>query len=310
MRRSTRQAARAANKARLSGTIISDPPKNKKIAFADEDEENHVGDVTGQAQSEGNDSSEQSNPIDMTDGSGTNDKDSNINEEDEAVEEVTGSAARASMQKSRDVERKISKESASKKKKKKRNIAVEDNTSNNVETDAPESDDESDVEDNEEILTDDFFKMVDSERASHSQKMKEEKRHKRIQQKKLFLGKHTTFVVDGDYGIANAPHPINSNIEVVALGEVGDGESIGTPRAHDERQLLTSATIGLAPSKAATTFARGSMSSGVSKERSSNGSRKRKSKDEETWKRTRKLMRLGVAHRPGQAATLFVRKTK
>lgn len=305
MRRSTRQAARAANKARLSGRIICDPPKNKKIAFGDEDDD-HVGDVNEQAQAQGNENSEQSNPIDTTDECGTNNKDSNENnnDEDDAVEEVTGSAARASMQKSRDVERKISKESASKKKRKKKNIVVEDNTSN-VETDALESDDESDDED---ILTDDFFKMVDSERASHSQKMKQEKRHKRIQQKKILLGKHTTFVVDGDYGTANAPYPINSNVEVVALGEVGDGESNETPRVHDERQLLTSATLGLAPSKAATTFARGRMSSGVSKVRSSNGSRKRKSKDEETWKRTRKLNRLGVGH--GQAATLFVRKTK
>ncbi len=302
MRRSTRQAARAANKARLSGRIICDPPKNKKIAFGDEDDY-HVGDVNEQAQAQGNENSEQSHPIDTTDESGTKNKDSNenINDEDDAVEEVTGSAARASMQKSRDVERKISKESASKKKRKKKNIVVEDNTSN-VETDALESDNESDEED---LLTDDFFKMVDSERASHSQKTKQEKRHKRIQQKKILLGKHTTFVVDGDYGTANAPYPINSNVEVVALGEVGDGESNETPRVHD-----TSATLGLAPSKAATTFARGSMSSGVSKVRSSNGSRKRKSKDEETWKRTRKLNHLGVGHRPGQAATLFVRKTK
>lgn len=319
MRRSTRQAARAANKARLSGAIISDPPKNKKIAFADDDDDDDDGNfnINVNAHTQSDDNNKDNNPIEKANEIVTNEESKEISDtvdqhqndydddQDDEIEEVTGTAARASMQKSRDVERQVSKESSLKKKRKKKNIAAKDDASK-VENDIPESEDESDDENedaDEEILTDDFFKMVDSERASHSQKMKQEKKHNKILQKKL-LGKHTTFVVDTDYGTSDTPHPINSNIEVVALGEVGGGDSNET-RVNDERKLLTSATLGMAPSKAAVTFARGSMSSGTSKER---GRRKRKSKDEETWTRSRKLNRLGIGHRPGQAAALFVRK--
>ncbi|KAL7438552.1 hypothetical protein ACHAXH_006257 [Discostella pseudostelligera] len=328
MRRSARQATEAANKARLSGAIISDAPKNKKIAFADDDDNAAgVGDNDNlQVRHDGD--SEESRPSDRAeDESGTNvhaNKKSNTADtensydDDDAVEEVTGSAARASTQQSRDVERKISKEIASKKKRRKKSdIIVEDNASK-VENDDVEIEDESGADDDDEedeeedlLLTDDFFKMVDSERASHSQQMKQDKKQKKKQQKRL-LGKHTTFVVEGDYGTAAGPHPINQNIEVVALGGIGDEAESNNEATYangGERQLLVSATLGMAPSKAATIFARGSMSSGISKARSSD-SRKRQSKDEETWKRSRKLNRLGVGHRPGQAATLFLCKKK
>lgn len=326
MRRSARQATRAANKARLSGAIIiSDAPKNKKIAFADDDDDGAAADVDGgdddnnlQVQHDGG--SEDIHPADRAkDESGTNvdangtANTENSDDDDDAVEEVTGSAARASTQQSRDVERKISKETASKKKRRKKSDIIVVENASKVENDDAKNEDESVDEDEDEedmLLTDDFFKMVDSERASHSQQMKQEKKAKKMQQKKL-LGKHTTFVIEGDYSTAAGPHPINQNIEVVALGGIGDDRESNnkTTYASGERQLLVSATLGMAPSKAATTFARGSMSSGISKARSSD-SRKRQSKDEETWKRSRKMNRLGAGHRPGQAATLFLCKKK
>ena len=321
MRRSSRQAARAASKARLSGAILPHPPKNTKIAFADNDvdDDDGVGDIVSHTQSDKK--SEENNPVDVAaensvgnedaEKSDTVDNEINIGDdaEDDVVEEVTGSAARASTQKSREVERQISKESTLKKKRRKKSDFIVENNASQVEYDDRVSEDASEDEDDEDmILTDDFFKTVDSERALHIQKMKQEKKHKKKHRQKL-LGKHTTFVVEGDYG-TDTPHPINSNIEVVALGEVGENGKSNETYVNNERQLLISATLGMAPSKAATSFARGSMACGTSTERGCNGSKKRKSKDDETWKRSRKMIRLGAGHRPGQAATLFVRKPK
>mmetsp|Transcript_41493 Transcript_41493/g.87030 ORF Transcript_41493/g.87030 Transcript_41493/m.87030 type:complete len:104 (+) Transcript_41493:1-312(+) len=102
---------------------------------------------------------------------------------------------------------------------------------------------------------------------------------------------------------------MDQNIEVVALGigdSNGDGTTADDRAAMEERQLLLSATLGTAPSKSAVFFARGSMARGTLKDRGSD-SRKRKSKDEETWKRSRKLNTLGGS-RPGRAAALFVRR--
>jgi len=166
MRRSARQATRAANKARLSGAIIiSDAPKNKKIAFADDDDDDDDGaaaavdggddDNNLQVQHDGG--SEDIHPADRAkDESGTNvdangtANTENSDDDDDAVEEVTGSAARASTQQSRDVERKISKETASKKKRRKKSdIIVEENASK-VENDDAENEDESVDEDEDE----------------------------------------------------------------------------------------------------------------------------------------------------------------
>ena len=148
--------------------------------------------------------------------------------------------------------------------------------------------------------------MVDSERAVQLQKEKKERKQTKMLQQKN-LGKHTTFVVEADYEMVGASHKVDQNIEVVALGDSGEEES--STNFHSERQIIISATLGSAPSKAAVAFARGNMTCGTNKERSSE-SRKRKSKDEETWKRSRKLNRLGIGSRPGQAATLFVCKKK
>jgi hypothetical protein len=303
----TRQATKAA-KARLSGTIPSNSPKNKKIAFGKDDDDLESKIDEGE------------NVVNTAD-AGIGDSvyedfggkvDGNDEDDDDAVEEVAGSAARESIQRQRDEERKVVKDATSKKKRRKKDDAVGDQLESKkdkeYQSDDENEDEEEEKEEEEEEneFTDDFFKMVDSERAVQLQNAKKERKHTKMLQQKV-LGKHTTFVVEGDYEMVGASHNVEQNIEVVALG--GSGEEESSTHVHSERQLIISATLGSAPSKAAVTFARGSMTCGTTKERSSE-SRKRKSKDEETWKRSRKLNRMGIGSRPGQAATLFVCKKK
>lgn len=302
MKKSTRVAKKAA-KARLSGAISSDLSQNKKIVFGDNDDGDSFDDDIqikndDNEEGENNESSGRGDISEDDNGKSESDDD----DDDDAVEEVKGGAARELTQRLRDAERKVAKESISKKKRKKSddNAIHKADAENNK---GSESEDENEEE--EDILTDDFFKMVDSERTDQLQRAKQEKKQKKLQQKKR-LGKHTTFVVEDEYKMSDTPYKMNQNIEVIALGG-GKSTAESTSNLDEEHQLLISAKLGSAPSKAAMAFARGSMPCGASKERSSD-SRKRKSKNEETWKRSRKLNRLGVGSRPGQAAALFLRK--
>jgi len=310
MRKSTRQAAKRAAKARLSGGISSESPKNKKIVFGEDDDvDAPIDDIQHDKEVEVNvDGSTVDAGVD-TNNDVTTDK---PDIDDDAVEEVKGSSARESTQRLRDEERKVAKEStvSKKRRKKKNDISIEEKVEDNESSDDSEED-----EDDEDMLTDSFFEMVDSERATLIKLAKKEKKEKKIQQKKR-LGKHTTFVVEDEYKMGgDTPHRTDqTNIEVVPIGggsgaDSNNETSSNTTSVDEERQLIISATLGSKPSKSATLFARGSLTCGVSKERGSD-SRKRKSKNEETWKRSKKLKRLGVGSRPGQAATLFVCKKK
>lgn len=290
MKNSARRAKRAA---KLSGA------RNKKVLFGDDDDDSIEDEML---QMENN----------SVGGDGDN-IDDNLNEDvsggdesgdsDDGVEEVTGSSARETTQRLREAERKVAKESMSKKRRRKVNgfqQNVREAVNDNVESSEIESEEEG-----EDLLTDDFFKMVDSERAGQLQKTKQERKHKKMQQKKMLGGKHTTFIAEDEYEkMSGVPHKMGQNIEVVAIG---GGETTESTNVDDEQQLLMSAMLGSAPSKTAILFARGSMNRGTSKERSSD-SRKRKTKNEETWKRSRKLNKLGVGSRPGQAAAVFVCK--
>lgn len=288
MRKSTRQAKTAA-KAKLSGAIqSSDVQKNKKIVFDDDvsdaGDSQHDGEENDNLEEEANGSDDVQGDADESD--------------DDNVEEVSGSAARESTKKLRDAERKMAKDSTVPKKKRKKNVEI---------AKPSEPDEDSDIDDEDdgdEFLTDDFLAMVDSERADQLQKAKQDKKKRKLQEKKR-LGKHTTFVVDDDSNMIDAPQKMSQNIEVVALGGVGsETDDIVDDQS---RQHLISATMGTAPSKAAIAFARGSLSSGTSMARGSSG-KKRASKKEETWKRSRKMNSLAARSRTGNAAALFVRK--
>lgn len=225
-------------------------------------------------------------------------KNSSNESDEEEIEEVKGSVARESTQRLRESERQVVKDSISKKKRKKKNfVAPTDEDDDN----SAESGNEKKVGD--DLLTDEFFKKVDSERAHELQETKREIKMKKARNR--LLRKHTTFFADAGYAINDASHKKDQNIEVVAIfsGEIPHTAS----SADDERQLLLSATLGESPSKAAIAFARGGMKCGKSNKRGSE-SKKRKSRNEETWKRSRKFKTLGIGSRPGQAATLFVRK--
>lgn len=303
MKSSSRRQAKKAAKARLSGAIpsASKSPKNKKVVFGDSDDDESIEDVIQMQQStDGDEESQGGSDFDaIEDVTKEDEKDEpDSAHDDDAVEEIKGSAARQSTKRMREAERKIAKDTLSKKKRKKKSVVAPS-------VDAEKSEDES--EEDEDLLTEDFFKMVDSERADRLQNARQEKKTKRAQEKKR-LGRHTTFVVEDEYKTDDAPHKMDQNIEVVALGggESNNNETNGNA-GFDERELLISTTLGAAPSKAAVAFARGSMACGTSKDRSSD-SRKRKSKNEETWKRSRTLNKLGFGSRPGRAAALFVRK--
>mmetsp|Transcript_16733 Transcript_16733/g.28795 ORF Transcript_16733/g.28795 Transcript_16733/m.28795 type:complete len:308 (+) Transcript_16733:114-1037(+) len=304
MKSSTRHAKKAA-KARLSGAIPSTSAKNKKIVFGDDDDDSDgVDSVENEIQMKNDDLEDENDDGSNNDndsGEVKNGESNSEDDDDDAVEEVKGSAARESTQRLRDAERETAKESTSKKKRKKKpndvSPALNDESSN-------ESSESEGEEEEEDLLTEDFFNMVDSERANQLQKAKQDKKIKRVQQKKR-MGKHTTFVVEDEYKITGAPHKMDQNVEVIAIGGGEDSNENATTNENDERQILLSATLGTAPSKAAIAFARGGMKCGTSTERSSD-SRKRRSKNEETWKRSKKLKKLGIGSRPGRAAALFV----
>ena len=300
MRKSTRQAKTAA-KARLSGAIptnSSDVQNNKKIVFDDDDDDASNAD---EAQITG----EENDNLEVDDGEEGNEDEDEVNDADESdddnVEEVTGSAARESTQQLRDAERKMAKEAATPKKKRKKLVEVaKEENKDQSEIDDDDDDDEEEVDD---MLTDAFLKMVDSERADQLQQAKQDKKKRKLEEKKR-LGKHTTFVVEDEYNMIDAPQKMSQNIEVVALGVGTETDDVVDEQS---RQHLISATLGTAPSKAAIAFARGSLSSGISKERGAGG-RKRTGKKEETWKRSRKMNSLVARSRPGSAAAFFVRK--
>lgn len=331
-----RQAKKAA-KAKLSGFAVSteDAPKNKKIVFDDSDgDEDSVDEVGDRGDDDNlpqdgigimNAEEDGRGGIDDDDDDGSLSEDGaheaksgNVEEhddddedDDDAVEEVKGSKAREATQKLRDQERKVANENAKARTKKKRNKKTEDekiNTKGQVEDDSLDESDAEEEDEEEKIFDDDFFKQVDSERAEHLQKSKEERKKKKSELK-MKLGRHTTFVVEDEYKMIDAPKRMNQNIEVIALGggKKGDSDEVGNDGIDEdeERQIIISASLGTAPSKSAIAFARGNLVSGTSKERSC-PSRKRKSKNEETWKRSR---RMNAKPRPGCAAAIFVRKS-
>ncbi|KAL7468722.1 hypothetical protein ACHAXS_008951 [Conticribra weissflogii] len=330
-----RQAKKAA-KAKLSGFAISadGAPKSKKIVFEDgdgdenngedgggsendddlpEDETGHLKTKEdGSVESDDNDDRGRSGDRGREATSGTM-KEHDDDDDDDAVEEVEGSKAREATRKIRNQERKIAKENTKARAKKKRNKKSEDDKNDGdkeVEDDNGSFDGSNaeEEEEEEQIFNDEFFKQVDSERAEHVQKSKEARKKKKSELK-MKLGRHTTFVVEDDYKMIDAPKRMNLNIEVVALGggKKVDGDENGNDEVDEEaeRQNIISASLGTAPSKSAIAFARGNLVRGTAKERSC-PSRKRKSKNEETWTRSR---RMNAKPRPGFAAAMFVRKS-
>jgi hypothetical protein len=266
--RSTRSSTKKAAKAKLSGFVADGEVQNKKIVFDEDDV--HESDV------DANNDADVDNAVDNTALPAAE------SDEDDAVEEVKGSTARESTQKVREVERQIAKETTSKKKRKKKESArVEED-----EQDAPP-----------EEFSDDFFKVLDEERADKQQLAKQQKKQQKLEKK--ILGKHTTFVVEDENNLMDAPKKFGQNIEVIALGS---GQTDEDDQDEEDRRNLLSATLG-STSAASTLFARGQLTGGASMTRSCE-SRKRGTKDDEAWKRSKvKVYRSG----PGRAALFFAK---
>ena len=118
--RATRSSAqsKAKAKAKLSGVISSEEPQNKKIVFDDDGDDDADGsDVDPSDDENGSDDDVQQSEHDGSD----------ADYDDDAVEEVKGTTARASTQRLRAAERKVAKESTVPKKKrtKKSNVTVD-----------------------------------------------------------------------------------------------------------------------------------------------------------------------------------------
>lgn len=275
-------------KEKLSGSIrLSSSPKNKKIVF-DEDSEIDDQDVTAdEPEQAGGDTDDELGE----DNNGRQHAEADGDDDDDAVEEVSGSAARESTKKLRKAERTIATDTQSRKKRKRKETKPPLPTENGAEDE--ESDDQEEL-----LMTEDFFKQVDSEQKDEKIKSKRDKKERR-QKIQTAQGKHTTFVVDNDYSMAEAQRK-GKNIEVVALGgPVDDADEAAS--TDDEQELILSATMGSQPSNTALAFARDNMI-GTSMKRSCE-SRKRRSKDDEGW--TRGRAKLG---KPGQPAAVFVRR--
>ena len=270
--RTTRSSSKKAVKAKLSGFAIVDEgdAKNQKIVF------NEDADVTESHQ-------EPTSTVEKSIETAKTESDT----EDDVVEEVKGSTAREFTQKIRDEERKMAKETIVKKRRAKKKDANPANASD---------DGDSDTEEN--VLTDDFFKMVDSERADKLHLSKQEKKQKK---KQVLRGKHTTFIVEDEHNLNTAPKRFGQNIEVITLGT---GQTENDDQDEEDRRNLLSATLG-STSKASSLFARGNLDKGGSRKRSCD-SRKRGSADDESWKRSKQMV---FQSRPGRAAVLFA-KTK
>ena len=280
--RTTRSSTKKAAKSKLSGfAVAGGGVQNKRIVF-DADEDGVTENVPGVTESD-------LGPVGSLEQSAVAEKRSG-DDEDDAVEEVKGSAARESTQKIREEERKIVKEATVKKKRSKKK----------EQTKAGSSADNSGIGDNEheEVLTDDFFKMVDSERAAKLQLSKEARKQEKRQ--KELLGKHTTFVAEDEHNLIGAPKNFGQNIEVIALD---NGHNDEDDQDEEDRRNLLSATLG-STSENSIVFARGNLTGGASMARSCE-SRKRGTNDDEAWER-RKMRTYRSGH--GRAAYLFAKK--
>ncbi len=238
----------------ISITIHDDAAKeNKKIVFYDDE------DVAYQPTTQ--------EPIDESDKDGydpaTNkagqDSPTDIDDDnDDAVEEVKGSAARQEIL--QQLEAEVKGASKSKKKKKRK-----DPTKGDAEKD----------DDNDDDLDDQFFAKLETIKA-------EEEEKKKTESKKKKKGKHTTFVFGEDgngkkVGDSSAPKKVGHNIQVVVLAEHEDAI------ANDPFTAIPSTAL----TKEALLFSGSDLKDGTDR----GGKRKRNASNlpDTSWKRSRKM---------------------
>eukprot|EP00980_Cylindrotheca_fusiformis_P015064 scaffold4157_cov136-Cylindrotheca_fusiformis.AAC.14 len=183
-------------------------------------------------------------------------------EEDDAVEEVKGQAAREEILEQLDTEAKYSVHSKKKRKKKEKPKEVKEE------------------EEEEEEFDDAFFAELEAARAEEKKQL-EDKKPK---------GKHTAFVVaQSDQGISERPREVDENIQVVVLKDSAQDSTVSAITAVPTNALTQNALL----------YSRNRLVSGSDGVARSALGKKRKWQPDNTWKRSKKMKNLVRVNRKG-----------
>jgi hypothetical protein len=132
--------------------------------------------------------------------------------------------------------------------------------------------------DSEDELDEDFLSMVDSDRKSEAKAKKQLK----VLAKEGIIGKHTTFVSDGDQldapGSINAPIQADHNIDIVVLPGLNFDDDADSNAVKYQQDVALSASLGTQPSTTAISLCRGRIENFQSEEQGFEVKRSRKMK--------------------------------
>lgn len=132
--------------------------------------------------------------------------------------------------------------------------------------------------DSEDELDEDFLSMVDSDRKSEAKAKKQLK----VLAKEGIIGKHTTFVSDGDQldapGSINAPIQADHNIDIVVLPGLNFDDDADSNAVRYQQDVALSASLGTQPSTTAMSLCRGRIENFQSEEQGFEVKRSRKMK--------------------------------
>lgn len=195
-------------------------------------------------------------------------KTNNSDEEssDDEIEQVDNSLAKMQAMEQRAAESKSRREEYAIVNKRKRKAKVE---KPDIEAADIDSDDE---------LDEDFLSMVDSDRKSEAKAKKQLK----VLAKEGTIGKHTTFVSDGDDldapGSINAPIQADHNIDIVVLPGLNFDDDADSNAVRYQQDVALSASLGTQPSATAMGLCRGRIENFQSEEQGFEVKRSRKMK--------------------------------
>jgi hypothetical protein len=180
-------------------------------------------------------------------------------DDDDAVEEVKGGEARDKIVSQMKAERETVVRPKKKKKRKERKQAEKE-------------------EDEEEELDDDFFAQVDSV-------MSEEQKKRKLQDADKPKSTHTTFVFHQEDKEADAPKPVDHNIQVVVLKEQSTASMASAVVAVPTTKLSEEAML----------YSRGRLVDGKDGGSPPQRGKKRQKKEDPTWHRSKKMNNLVLA---------------
>lgn len=187
---------------------------------------------------------------------------------DDEIEQVDNSLAKIHAMEQRAAESKSRREEYATVNKRKRKAKAKDEKPDIKATDI-DSDDE---------LDEDFLSMVDSDRKSEAKAKKQLK----VLAKEGIIGKHTTFVSDGDNldapGSINSPIQADHNIDIVVLPGLNFDDDADSNAVRYQQAVALSASLGTQPSTTAMSLCRGRIENFQSEEQGFEVKRSRKMK--------------------------------